>query len=298
MGMRHAAALALIAVWCSAAPSAQRPGTRGALELVRAYADAWRGALAAVVAEERYTQTLVEWPGGRFRSVAGRRITERRLVSDVLLMRAPDRDAWLMFRDVFAVDGAPVRDRQHRFDDLFVRPGADVVTSARRIADESARFNLGHFQRNINTPATTLVFLDAAYAESTTWKGPKVTTLDGRQAWELSFEQRRAPFAIRTPEGRPHPASGRIWVEPESGRIVQTELEVRSRDPRSRNRVITSVARLEAWFGPVPGIGPWVPLRMEDSLDARGLIDERITGIAFYSNHRLFQTAVRIITPP
>src|SRR6185437_3448968 len=45
-------------------------------------------------------------------------------------------------RDVVSVDGKPVRDRQDRLMGLF-RSGTPDFAEVRRIADESARFNIG-----------------------------------------------------------------------------------------------------------------------------------------------------------
>jgi hypothetical protein len=193
-----------------------------------------------------------------------------------------------MFRDVMSVDGDPVQDRQRRFQELFVRPDANLVATARRIADEGARYNLGTLFRNLNTPATALTFLDDKYDSSVNWRSPKLTRLDGRQLAELTFEQRDAPFTIRSTQGYSVPAAGRMWIEPTSGRIEQTELELRV--PRRKG-----VIRLASTFGPVPGITPWVPLRMSEEYEMDDRIYETLKGLAVYSNHRTFQTATRII---
>ena len=54
-------------------------------------------------------------------------------------------------------------------------------------------------------------------------------------------------------------------------------------------------ARIAAAFGPVPGVDPWVPLRMTDEYDVHARFDESLTAEATYTNHRLFQTDARII---
>jgi hypothetical protein len=173
--------LAALSPLMTASPSA----TETALEMVRAYVQEWRIALGAVIAEEHYTQKLEEWPQGR--GTFSRRSTQttRRLISEVLFVRASEHGDWLMFRDVLQVNGERVRDRTSRFDQLFISRPDDVIGGARRIADESARYNLGRLSRNINTPTTTLQFLDAAYSRSTTWTAPKSTKVDGTSAWEL-----------------------------------------------------------------------------------------------------------------
>ena len=54
-------------------------------------------------------------------------------------MRLPTGD-FASFRDVFDVDGRPVRDRDQRLQKLFLSaPAATAIDQAQRIADESAR---------------------------------------------------------------------------------------------------------------------------------------------------------------
>jgi len=221
---------------------------------------------------------------------------KRYLVSDVLLVRAPRTASWLMFRDVLQVDGDVVRDRASRFDTLFARPDADLVTSARQIADESARYNLGRLTRNINTPAAALIFLDDTMVGSTSWKGARPTKTERGPALEFAFEQRRAPFAIRTPDGRPHHAKGHLVVDAQ-GRIISTKLQVSSTSlvGMGQRGAIRSDTVLEAWFGPVPGLDMWVPLRMDERVDTTGSFDEQLRGDARYTKHRVFQTSGRVV---
>jgi hypothetical protein len=293
MGLRYALALTLIG-FTAASPSAQRLDTSSALKLTRAYLKKWQQSLAAVVAEEHYTQTMRD----------GRSLgeTTRTLVSDVLLVHAAGEDGWLLFRDVLTVDDEAVRDRQRRFDQLFVRPDANLVATARKIADEGARYNLGRVFRNLNTPIATLVFLADKYTASVRWQSPKRVDLDGSPALELAFEQKRAPFAVRSLDGKPQPASGRIWIEPASGQVRQTELLIVENAFDISRPNLARIARtrvvIGARFGPVAHLDVWVPLRMtEDYIVSSDVVLERMDGQALYSNHRQFQTSARIVKP-
>jgi hypothetical protein len=296
MGLRDLVALTLI-VGALGAPEPGRLEADDAVARMRAYAAEWRRALLAMVAEEAYTQTATFIP---YRSrVDQEQETVRRLVSDVLFVQSPAASAWLMFRDVIAADGEAITDRQSRFDALFVKPDHDVIASARRIADESARFNVGGAVRNINTPVAALIFLEEYYASSTRWKAaPAASGSPGNVV--VSFEQRRGPFAIKTPDGKGRPATGKIWIEG-SGRIVATELlAVESSLARSvlAARVRQARSKITATFGPVPGMEFWAPLRMEEEIAINDGFRETIVGHAVYTKHRLFQTSVRIIGQP
>ncbi|HXE79663.1 MAG TPA: hypothetical protein VNK41_02855 [Vicinamibacterales bacterium] len=282
-------ALAALAATPVVESAPRLPKPKDAAALARAYADRWLPALGAIVAEERYQQTLTTW------EETGQRETSRVLVSDVLLIQARGSDVWMMFRDVMTVDGHPVRDREQRFEALFVRPGRDLIPTARRIAGESARFNLG-IERDLNTPAAALIFLRDSFAESTRWRRIAAETVDGQPAWKLTFEQKTRPFAIRTAAGLPQPAAGHIWIEPESGRILRTELDLWNAGSRPEPRVHVLVT---AQFGPVSGIDARVPLRMWEAYEIYsrrgGHLIERLEGRADYTNHRRFQTDARVV---
>jgi hypothetical protein len=90
------------------------------------------------VAEENYTQWIIRADG----SIAG----ERQLRSDILLILLPGADSWLGFRDVFEVNGRPVRDRDLRLQALFLDEVRLAVDQALEISQESARYNIGQTQ--------------------------------------------------------------------------------------------------------------------------------------------------------
>jgi hypothetical protein len=253
---------------------------RHALAMTQQYLARWEATLVALVANEQYDQEL---HGLRGWGSAGRRVRDarRRLSSEVLLVRAPADNAWLSFRDVMGVDGTAVHDRQRRFDDLFSGPAANVASSAALIGQEGARFNLGPF-RTLNTPTAPLVFLTNPYAANTEWK-LESARLEGRRIWLLRYIQRKPPFAVNT-FGKPtDPLTGRFWIEPGSGRILQGELVVKGAG---------MVAKVLVKYEPVKAIDSWAPVRMEDSYESSGQI---VKGVATYTNHRLFRTAARII---
>ena len=106
--------------------------------------------VTAVIAQEDYLQRVpVE---AKF----------RRLRSDLLIV-AEAHVGWVEFRDTFEVDERPVRDRDNRAADLFLKPNPNALQQAKRIAGESARFNLSPqryaFNRTLNVPLTALRFL-------------------------------------------------------------------------------------------------------------------------------------------
>ena len=65
-------------------------------------------------------------------------------------------------RDVVAVDGQPVKERDRRLATLFFeKPRGKLL---KRALQESARYNLGTIRRNFNVPMVALLFLGADVA--------------------------------------------------------------------------------------------------------------------------------------
>src|SRR5581483_10523879 len=135
------------------------------------YVAAYQQRFVGVVAEETYRQTVALRSGYDARGFARETNQRRDLKSDVLLVRAPSGDEWLQFRDVFEVDGKPVRDRDDRMVQLFLKPQAPVQTQIDAITNASARYNIGGVTRNLNIPVLALMVLDDANRRGFTFSG-------------------------------------------------------------------------------------------------------------------------------
>src|SRR5947208_1164860 len=103
--------LALLSLAASAAPPGQEPAVEAVLRRAGAYVTEFQRQLSGVVAEESYVQDVRD-----SRTAAGHRV----LKSDLLLVKPQGADRWIQFRDVFDVDGKPVRDRDERLVKLFL----------------------------------------------------------------------------------------------------------------------------------------------------------------------------------
>jgi hypothetical protein len=110
---------------------------------------------------------------------------------------------------VYEVDGRPVRDRTDRLTKLFLAPHPDSQSQARRIAEESARFNLGgQVLRTITTPLLALQFIRAENQNRSRFKEATPCwlscTRQGRRGGpgecrpaSLDRERQRSPHGIR-----------------------------------------------------------------------------------------------------
>lgn len=112
------------------------------------YIAAYAAQAAMVIGIEHYAQWMTSPDFGRAIS--------SQLVSEFALLRV--KDDWLGFRDVYQVDGRAVGDRQDRLLKLLLDRTPGGIDQGRRIADESARYNLGAIQRNFNVPTTRCCF--------------------------------------------------------------------------------------------------------------------------------------------
>jgi hypothetical protein len=245
---------------------------------VQRYEDAFR----LVVAEEVYVQR-------RRLSAFGPVRQTRQLVSDVAFVRAPGTSIrWWLLRDVYEVDGSPVRDREARLERLLVDGPAGVLR-ARAIADEDARFNLGRGYRNFNVPTIVLAFLHPSLQPRFSFKRKGHATIEGRPFVELEFQELGAPTIVRGPASQPDVlSSGRVWVEDDAtGTVGRTELELQVAAGGVEAR-----ARLETKYRPHAALGLWVPVEMRERWQreptgrAGPSAGEVVEGFAAYSAFR------------
>lgn len=256
------------------------------------------------VAEERYIQQVT---GRSARENEALRRTlghaapiRRELVSDLLLVRLTP-SAWTPFRDVFEVDGQPVRDRQERLSALLLRPTVATLDQARGIVQESTRYNIGEVVRAINTPVFALGVFEGAIQDRFRFTLEREDT--GMGAWVIRFTERadlrdRTPRSlVQSPDGRPLFSQGRAWVEV-SGRIAKTEVTIRDGDLEA---TVKTTFRPDSRFAihvPVEMVEDYSQPTSEITRAGKGL--KRVTGRATYDRFRSFAvtTTESSPTPP
>jgi hypothetical protein len=270
-------ALAICAIASVAEPAAaQEPTLAAVLGRAGAYVAEFHRQLSGIVAEERYVQHFYPLTIGQ----SGPGPAHRELKSDLLLLKPAGADAWMAFRDVFDVDGAPVRDRRERLAQLFLERSPSTDAQMRKILDESARYNIGDIRRNVNTPVYPLLFLDAANQfrfkfKQTKERRPRTEPANGPQAgafrvstevWVIAYEEKEAGTMIKTDGHKDLPAEGRFWIEPATGRVLMSELVARNR----RLRSATSRSRWSAcWCQSRCGSGTTTCARDRESKPSR-----------------------------
>jgi hypothetical protein len=245
--------------------------------------------LSTIVAEERYVQTVWNQEVGDRRQPLSR----VELRSEFLLVRPDGSDRYVELRDTFEVDGRPVHDRRDRLTGLFTDRVSPSRSSVQQIINESARYNIGDITRTLNVPTLPLLFLHPRHQsrfkfESTRNTEPAVARLQedtggtapvfrvSTEVWVIAYREVDEPTLVRTPEGRSRPVRGRFWIEPDTGRVLMSDLAAGDGDLH---------AAISVSYQSEPLLGFLVPIEMRERYEARKK-KTLIEGSARYSAFR------------
>ena len=297
MRLRTGAACALLTLAAAAPAAAAEPPLATVLQRAGAYVSMVERGVSGIVAEERYSQRWTVLPRG-WPLTEDRR--QRELASDLLIVNLEAAGLWMQFRDVFEVDGTPVRDRDERLMKLFLQPTGSSADQRERILEESARYNIGNVERNVNTPLFAMLFLDPRHqARFRFFRTKDRTPLLGAEgppgraaagdvprlpadSWVVRFEERKGQTIIHSGTSRDLPSHGRFWIDPATGRVLMTELVAEDRTVRA-----TIVVRFRS--EPLENI--FFPLAMRERYEGR-TNKSIIEGWATYDHFRQFTVTV------
>jgi hypothetical protein len=269
----------LLAAAIGASAGAEPPDVEALLDKASDYVADYERTFVGVVAEETYRQEVRAARGFGPRGFAADGLMQRRdLKSDVLLVRPPAANHWIQFRDVFDVDGKPVRDREERLAKLFLQPSADARRQEEDIAAASARYNIGDVNRTVNMPMLALTVLEV---ENRPWFSFRLGK-HGNTTAELAYqEEERGRTMIHTNDNQPLPARGRFTIETATGRVVASVLSTETKTLR---------AQIDVTYSAEPAAGMFVPREMRERyLFKDGSVTE---GRATYANFRRYQVKV------
>ena len=289
---------------CAEPAAAQEPTLATVLARAGAYVAEFHRQFSGIVAEERYVQEIKAVARGipcDARMPVAARVCQEQLAypvrselrSDLLLVKPAGATAWMAFRDVFEVEGAPVRDRKERLSELFLDRSWSTDAQMRKILDESARYNIGDIRRNVNTPVYPLLFLEAANHvrfkfKRTTDRTPRTEPANGSPAgafrvstevWVIAYEEKQSGTMIKTDGHKDLPARGRFWIEPATGRVLMSELV-------AHNRKLG--ATIDVSYQSEPLLGLLVPIEMREWYDNLNT-GSHIEAVATYGKFRQFQ---------
>jgi len=269
------------------------PELDAALEAAARYLEDYERRISAIGAEETYEQgvassvIVTSRPVGRGTPLNVPSTALTRKTRANIMTISLGAKGWVSFRDVFDLDGHPVRNHVERLSRILQNVNQDSLGQARQIADESARYNLDpegtRVDRTINVPMTALHFLRAANQPRSVFSLGKPERVAGVVCTTLQFIEQDRPRLIRTSDDAP--AQGTFWIDmANGGRIVKTELRMDStivagQSVRARSAVTyTRVDRLDLWL----------PVVMNETYDLTAT-RQTVTGHATYTDFREFK---------
>lgn len=280
---RWAAALAaLVACAVAVATGGQEPAASIVADRLRAYLEALEPRLSALVAEERFEQSITAVSETGTAQLPTRRV----LVSEIGFVRVADNHAWLGHRRVQSIDGRPVRADAPRLQDLFARTGPDQLAVARRISAENARHNLGH-PRSTNVPTLPLDLLHPRHRDAYEVSMRGVSRRNGVRTARLEFAEGQKGSLVAYDDRSFVRTVVLAWVEVDTGALQRAEVTLIPPVLAREHHVV----RVE--FETDARLGILVPVRLSERFWAGGTGE----GKATYRNYRRFETGARVVPP-
>src|SRR6185437_15654133 len=163
---------------------------------------------------------------------------------------------------------------------LFSGSQPDLET-AKKITQESARYNVGSVTRTFNVPTSALFFFNSGDLHRFTLKLAGTEKVGGADATKIEFRETARPTMIGTRDGRDVPCEGILWVNPQDGSVLRTQLTVADYSGKGSRAVI------DVFYEPNAQMGMPVPVRMEERYNTS---NAQVTATATYSDFKKFQT--------
>ena len=280
---------------------------------------------SVVVATEKYSQHILVDGADMGRP--------RDLVAEFAIVRVAG-GGWTGYRDVIEASGKTVQDRKDRLVSLLTNTSGDT-SELTRIANESARFNVGPVTRNFNVPTAAMFFFTPNELARFSFVRKATKKVEGIETWEIEFKETKRPTLIMTRAGKDVPIEGTLHVKPDDGTVIRTRFKMRNfadmdaaqeqrapvdrpaqsassnnggREAISRSQSLETInmnkmeseADIEVTYAKPAGIDVWFPASMTELYV--GPIKVKVTPLmarsttrAKYSDFRQFNTAIKIV---
>lgn len=324
LSVRRAVACSIAAWACLALIGAAGPQQMlPEVEKLGAYVASYGEKASVVVGVEKYTQSVTTAEAGMMRP--------RQLIAEFAIVKT--QSGWVGYRDVVQVNTERVADRQDRLLKLLTEPATDT-SEVVRIANESARYNIGPVATNLNLPTTTLFFFQPANLHRFAFTRAGARKIDGTDTVEIAFKEIASPTLVGRRDGTDVPIEGLLWIRPADGAVVRTRLRIRGfldsmtttiqsapaerpavnpnvatgrpappfADPLGQ-REIRSLANIEVTYALDTATGLWLPATMSEQYEgpikigSRPAFEGLSTTRAKYSGYRTFGTGAKMLIP-
>lgn len=254
------AVVAILPCFTLAADDAERTALLGkAAEALAAF----QQTVGSLVCEEHYDQTMLiesqqiaarmSGGGGTAPDIARRK---RSFNSDYLLWLTPDGQGWEMVRDVFSTDGHGVRERADRVSALGrLTTRAEFQPRAESIRAEHTQHRVGNPVHAVNVPTFGLTLTAPPMRDRFAFKLGGRERVEGVETRIVEFEETARPTLMQGDRGQEAPMKGRLWIDPATGAVLRTRVELGPRTLRTR---------VDAFFKRDASLGVWLPAEMRE----------------------------------
>jgi hypothetical protein len=236
--------------------------------------------LGNLIGTEEYVQNAV-WLAGSPARVTKR--AQRRTSSDFLIIQFGAE--WAALRKVNRLDGQRVKEIVPSFEDAF---DESPQANARRLRDmklESIEHNLGDVRREINLPTFALKILRKTETARFAFERAGNARVGGVATWRIRFREVAGPSLVSGANGEALFSTGMLWIEPETGRVLQTEMEVEN--PHTTEKL---TGRILVTYGMAKNVDILTPSTMVERYES---LHHTVDCRADYSNFRPFQVDVK-----
>jgi len=262
-----------------------KPDARAIVDRASRWVQQFERDFITVIADEQYDQ---------FASGPSEADRERRLRSEIVFLRPESGNSWVAVRNVlsYADAGAPSVEVSDSADRLraVLAGGRPQATALRRLGDESARFNIGDFPRNFNTPTFALQFLDDEHRDRFKFRLEGREAIAGDDVWRLAYHERSHPTIVQA-NFRDTELVGTLWTRASDGAVVRTRMQLTA-SARGEYSGLDTTVTVE--YERDEKLNALVPSTMQEEYrEPRG---HRVTARAAYSNYRIFETSARVIS--
>lgn len=250
---RLVAIAAGLAVMAAAPIAGRQPVLEDVLARAAEYHASYVQKVSGVSLEEQVQ--LLDVTGGKARGVI-------RISSDVVL--AGFQGQVIALRDPYAVDTRPLRDKGSRISKLLGTPATPTLEDWELAASYPAKGSV-HFildiQLKVNEPTSALQFISTALQSKLKYRLDGSKKMNGVPVVGVRFEEPTAQNWVHLLGTRSNArATGRIWIDPATGAVHQTELWV---DSKAENAIVS------VKYAPHEALGLLLPTEMIDSYEER-----------------------------
>src|SRR5262249_19021224 len=160
--------------------------------------------------------------------------------------------------------------------------------NAKRLDDmkkDSTEYNLGDIRRDINLPTFALRLLRKSEVSRFSFERAGTAKIDGVQTWRIRFREEKGQSLVVGSKGQLLYSHGTLWIEPETGRVLQTEFELENPYTQTglKGRVLVT-------YGAGKKVQILVPTEMTEHYES---IYHNVDCRADYSNFRPFEVDVK-----